>query len=333
MSSRSSDINGLSEESAYCLLFQKHPIPMWVYDRETQRFLDVNDAAVRQYGYTRDEFLSMTIRDIRPPEDHRRLEEAFTLPDTVPYREMGIWRHRRKDGSLIEAEIFSTSAACRGRRGRAIVALDVTERRRRERERAEAEAMREAALREHARLLDMAAEAAEQQQRFLRDVLSSVTEGKLHLCASPADLPAPLPVAPGAKPVTLSAATLTDLRRETDAAAEAAGLPLERRTDLLMAVGEAAMNAVVHGGGGLGRLRADLGAQVVQVWIEDTGGGIDLRSLPRATLERGYSSRGSLGHGFWMMLQTCDRIWLLTGPGGTTVVLEQQRTAPAFELF
>ena len=71
----------------------------------------------------------------------------------------------------------------------------------------------------------------------------------------------------------------------------------------------------------------------MQVRIEDFGSGIDLETLPRATLERGYSSRGSLGHGFWMMLRTCDRIWLLTGSGGTTVVLEQYRVAPEIDLL
>jgi len=86
------------------------------------------------------------------------------------------------------------------------------------------------------------------------------------------------------------------------------------------------MNAVVHGGGGHGSIHADEG--VVQIWIEDAGGGIDMQRLPRATMERGFSTAGSLGHGFWLMIQTCDGVWMLTGPEGTTVVLEQGRVAP-----
>ena len=62
--------------------------------------------------------------------------------------------------------------------------------------------------------------------------------------------------------------------------------------------------------------------------MQDRGAGIDLAKLPRATLERGFTTAGSLGHGFWLMLQTCDRLWLLTGPEGTTVVLEQDREMP-----
>src|SRR5205823_9462452 len=53
----------------YQMLFESSPLPMWVYDAETLEFLNVNDAAIRHYGYTREEFLSMTIREIRPPED------------------------------------------------------------------------------------------------------------------------------------------------------------------------------------------------------------------------------------------------------------------------
>ena len=56
-------------EASYRRLFEVNPHPMWVYDLETLRFLAVNDAAVRRYGYSREEFLALTIRDIRPPED------------------------------------------------------------------------------------------------------------------------------------------------------------------------------------------------------------------------------------------------------------------------
>jgi serine/threonine-protein kinase RsbT len=88
------------------------------------------------------------------------------------------------------------------------------------------------------------------------------------------------------------------------------------------------MNAVVHAGGGQGSVYADPARGVVQVWVRDAGKGISEEALHRAILEKGFSSAGSLGHGFWMMLKTADRIYLLTGPEGTTVVLEQERTSP-----
>jgi signal transduction histidine kinase len=80
-----------------------------------------------------------------------------------------------------------------------------------------------------------------------------------------------------------------------------------------------------------GRRRPAAGADpagAIQAWIEDRGTGIDVEHLPRAALERGYTTAGAMGHGFWMVLRTCDRVWLLTCPTGATVVLEQDRTIP-----
>jgi len=65
------------------------------------------------------------------------------------------------------------------------------------------------------------------------------------------------------------------------------------------------------------------------VWVEDGGGGIAMARLPEATLKRGYTTTGTLGHGFKMMVQATNRLWLLTGPTGTTVVLEVGREAPS----
>ena len=92
------------------------------------------------------------------------------------------------------------------------------------------------------------------------------------------------------------------------------------------AVSEAAMNAAVHAGGGRARIHGQSGH--MQVWIEDRGRGIDLHSLPRATLERGYTTANTLGHGFFMVLTCADRVHLLTGPAGTTVVIEQFHEPP-----
>jgi anti-sigma regulatory factor (Ser/Thr protein kinase) len=168
--------------------------------------------------------------------------------------------------------------------------------------------------------------AAVRQRRFLREMLSGMTEGRLRLCDTPADLPVPLP--PACDPVELSKPTLRVLRRHVEAVAEDLRLPKERGHDLILAAGEAAMNAVVHAGGGEGRVHTDPVTGTIQVWIRDQGSGIQEESLHRATLEKGFSLAGTMGHGFFMMLQTCDRVWLLTGASGTTVVLEQERNAP-----
>jgi len=171
------------------------------------------------------------------------------------------------------------------------------------------------------------AEGEARQRAFLRDVLASVTGGKLRLCDAAADLPAPLPGRGDAVPLS-SGGSLRAARLRTTEAALAAGLDNDRGSDLLTAVGEAAQNAVRHAGGGQVRVCGDAGAGLVQVWVQDQGTGIEVARLPRATLERGYSGGGGgFGHGFWLMLRTADRVWLLTGPSGTTVVVEQGREA------
>ncbi|MEX3943371.1 EAL domain-containing protein [Paraburkholderia sp. BR10937] len=111
-------------------LFDAHPVPMYVFDRETLRFLAVNAAAIQQYGYTEEEFLTMTIRDIRPAEDVSRLEQHLTRSDMVTQnvRMMaGIWHHRRRDGSIISADISHHSLTFLGRDAVFVLADDVTE--------------------------------------------------------------------------------------------------------------------------------------------------------------------------------------------------------------
>lgn len=124
----------LQESKArYRELFQANPLPMWIYDLETLRFLAVNDAAVAHYGYSREEFLSMTIRDIRPAEDVpgllTHLKQGKDGLNTA-----GIWRHRGKDGSLIDVEISTHTMMHNDRRTKMVLANDITERKRAETE-------------------------------------------------------------------------------------------------------------------------------------------------------------------------------------------------------
>lgn len=168
--------------------------------------------------------------------------------------------------------------------------------------------------------------AAAQQRAFLHDVLLSVTEGRLRLCHAPSDLPTPLPACGEPIPLSMTGG-IRDLRHQAKEAAIAQGFAEERWHDLVTATSEAGMNAVVHAGRGQGRVCAN--ADMIQVWVEDAGQGIDVARLPRATLKKGYSSAGTLGHGMKMMLSTSDRVFLLTGPTGTTVVLEQERQSPS----
>ena len=114
-------------EQRYRLLFEANPHPMWVYDLKTLQFLAVNDTAVRCYGYSREEFLAMTIKDIRPEEDLPQLEAAIRRLTPTPSLSSQ-WRHRKKDGTLIDVEVNSNDFRDGERDARLVLALDVTER-------------------------------------------------------------------------------------------------------------------------------------------------------------------------------------------------------------
>ena len=120
-------------EDRHRKLFDNNPHPTWVFDRETLRFLAVNGAAIRKYGYSSDEFLKMTIKDIRPPEDvPALLESVGSVRDG--HESIGIWRHRRKDGTNIDVEITSYALSFADHAAEVVVAVDVTQRKRDEAE-------------------------------------------------------------------------------------------------------------------------------------------------------------------------------------------------------
>lgn len=117
----------LQGERQYRLLFENNPLPMWIYDQETLRFLAVNQAARWKYGYSNSEFLSMTIKDIRPENEVPKL-----LQNIQNHHEQtqasGPWVHKKKDGQAIYVEVFSYSLEYFGRPARLVMASDVTER-------------------------------------------------------------------------------------------------------------------------------------------------------------------------------------------------------------
>lgn len=115
----------VAHETQFRPLFAANPYPMWVFDRQTLRFLEVNDAAVACYGYSRDEFLAMTIRDIRPPEDLPRLLSAVAENKEIWSKSDG-WRHITKDGRLLDVQINSHKLEFRGTSAVLVVAQDVT---------------------------------------------------------------------------------------------------------------------------------------------------------------------------------------------------------------
>jgi PAS domain S-box-containing protein len=113
-------------EKRYRTLFDVHPQPMWVVDANTLAFMAVNGAAVRLYGYSKEEFLALTADQIRPEEDVDDLRRAFA--DWSNNYSQRIWRHRKKNGDVIAVRVTSFNLEFAGRRARLGVIEDLTER-------------------------------------------------------------------------------------------------------------------------------------------------------------------------------------------------------------
>lgn len=168
---------------------------------------------------------------------------------------------------------------------------------------------------------DAVQNAEEQKRQFFRNTIAGITEGKL-IVRDPEEI-VPL------LPPPLCAFTITTprdaarAREEVRRAALALGITEEQADDLEVAAGEAITNAIKHAQGGEVTLHAD--GDKILVRVTDHGPGIADLMLPRAVLERGYSTKPSLGMGYTLLLHLTDRIHLCTGPGGTIVILEQHR--------
>jgi PAS domain S-box-containing protein len=117
-----------SQEQDYRYLFINNPQAMSVMDWETRRFLEVNDMMVAKYGYSREEFLGLTINDIHPQHEIPRIQESLKLPyDQQKHIKGGQWQHRIKDGTIIEVEGIGHRLLYHGRKATLVVATDVTE--------------------------------------------------------------------------------------------------------------------------------------------------------------------------------------------------------------
>jgi PAS domain S-box-containing protein len=137
----------VQSEQRYAALFEMAPVPMWVFDVATTRFINVNKAAVDSYGYSAAEFLSMTLFDIRPESEHSRLTRQLG-DDSV--ERGGQWQYKRKDGSLFFASVMSRPIRYAGKPARFVVALDIT-----------AQLKAEKNVQEHLFTLQRAADAAQ----------------------------------------------------------------------------------------------------------------------------------------------------------------------------
>ena len=134
-------------QELYHLLFENNPSAMWVFDEASLKFLEVNHAACLLYGYSREEFLAMTVSDIHPPGEIFEIIDAAELPE-VPARPAGVWCHLKKDGSPIFAQISASATQMDGRRAALAVIHEVTELKQTERALHEAQKELEARVKE-----------------------------------------------------------------------------------------------------------------------------------------------------------------------------------------
>ena len=114
-------------ESMFRLLFSHTPLPTWVFDTETGKFLEVNEAAVKQYGYSEDEFKRMSVLDLQPLSDREMTKEIWRHPSLEAFHR-GQWRHATKDGRVFKVELVAHELEYAGQRVRLVVAQDISER-------------------------------------------------------------------------------------------------------------------------------------------------------------------------------------------------------------
>lgn len=118
-----------ASEQRYSDLFHLSPQPMWVYEVETFRFLDVNSAAINHYGYSFEEFTGMTIKDIRPEEDLEKFEAAATFTrQSEASSFQSIFRHKKKNGEIIQVDVRSNVVVNKGKKVKIVIANDITDR-------------------------------------------------------------------------------------------------------------------------------------------------------------------------------------------------------------
>ncbi len=155
---------------------------------------------------------------------------------------------------------------------------------------------------------------------IFRDILLAITQNKLHLLLEPSELKLFKEAEKVGEIEMLVPQDMVTARKTIERWLTDTGVERSRRFNMIVCVSEAATNVIKHAG--TGKVSYFLFGNKIQVWVEDQGKGIDFSELPKTALLKGYSSKVSLGMGFTIMLELMDKVYLLTSPKGTLVIIE-----------
>ena len=296
-------------EERYRQLFEHSPDMLFLVSARTATFIAMNPAVTQVLGYAPYDVLGKSPWDISPEfqpdgaSSRDRAEKLLAGQPGAPAQRFE-WVHKRKDGTLVDCEVSLVAYRFHSEDLIQAIVRDVTERKRAEEDRRKFESD-----------LEM------QKRSFYRETILSVTDGTLDICDW-SDIE-PFIVRSKESVQVNEASEVARARRKVQEFCREHGLQGDRLQDFVVAVGEAVTNAIKHGN--CGKVYVGDDDKTVWVAIPDEGSGIESLILPRAVLLRGFSTKPSLGLGYSIMLEVCDRILLCTGKTGTTVVLIKEK--------
>ncbi len=292
----------VESEERFRKVFEEGPIGVVLVEPVDLRIVAANDAYRRIIRYPRHELTRLSLLDVTADEDRAKTRQLvdLVLKGEIPFYR---WEKRyvRRNDALVWVSV--TGSLLRDETGRPSLFLgmveDITQRK-----------QAETALRDK----DLAIRKA------YSDVIGAVTGGKLILM-TPDELHEVVGEMVGPEWRATEYSQFSVMRRELAAVLLSQGLSEDETNSYVLAATEAVTNAVKHGGSGTMCVRR--AGESLQIEVADHGPGIDFEDLPKATLVSGFSTKATLGMGFTIMLEVCDRLLLTTQPGLTILVLEK----------
>jgi PAS domain S-box-containing protein len=288
-----------ASEANYRAIFDAANDVILVYDIETDKIIDTNRKMMEVFGYTPEEARSLSIEDISSGELPRSKEDALQWINEAAGGEPRVleWKAKSKAGYNFWVEISFRLANIGGKDRLLAIARDITERKLTE--------AKEKALEEN-------------KKEFYRRTIQAATEGKLVILDR--DEIDRLEGYPIASYNIKRREDLGNIRHKIAEEAQKAGMEESRISDLVICTGEAITNVMKHAHGGMATLYKTPDSLLLVV--SDHGPGIAAVNLPELALKKGYTTSESLGMGYKAMISLADRVYLATGPGGTTVGIE-----------